>query len=159
MLRAEGYPGGYVMRVGAPYIDARDPEGRLVLANGRVVSTHEYRDDDWVSLSSVGVRWDGAANLSRFINQASGDAEPNVSFHKGRWRTTREVGQDEELLVARYGEGFWRGEEEEGQENGEESEEDGEFFDQRKDGVECIIGHATKYMPDYLGARTLDFER
>ena len=26
------------------------------------------------------------------------------------------------------------------------------------DGVECI-GHATKYMPAYLGARTLDFER
>ena len=110
-LRAGGYPGGYVMRVGAPYIDARDPEGRLVLADGRTVSTHEFTDAEWELLSPVGVRWDGAANLSRFINEASGDAVANVSFSKGRWRTTREVGEHEELLVATYGKDFWRGEE------------------------------------------------
>jgi hypothetical protein len=128
-LRAGGYPGGYVMRVGAPYIDARDPEGSLVLADGRTVSTHEFTDAEWELLSPVGVRWDGAANLSRFINEASGDAEANVSFSKGRWRTTREVGEHEELLVATYGKDFWRGEEEEGGVDDEEGEEEGEEDD------------------------------
>jgi len=112
VMRAAGYKRGYVMRVGGPYIDARDPEGLLVLEDGSKISVHEFGEHDWAALPSRGVRWEGTANLSRFINEASGTASPNLVYHDGWWRTTRTIQAHEELLVSTYGDGFWAEEEE-----------------------------------------------
>jgi hypothetical protein len=99
-LNASGYPQGYVMRRGGCYVDARDPNGRLVLQNGSSVDVHDFTDADWAALPSVGVRWDGVANLSRFINRASEKGKANVVFRKGWWRPTREVEEHEELVLS-----------------------------------------------------------
>ena len=106
-MRASGYIRGYIMRVGGPYIDARDPDGLLMLQDGREISVHQFTDADWASLDYIGVGWRGAANLSRFINQASGDAEANVVYRDGWWTTTKPVDAHQELLVSSYGSDFW----------------------------------------------------
>ena len=38
---------GYVKRVGGPYVDARDPNGRLRLGDGTLVDTHAFSHADW----------------------------------------------------------------------------------------------------------------
>lgn len=99
--RAPGYIQAYVMRIGPRYIDARDPDGRLVLQDGRRVSPHAFTDADWEALPSDGVRWEGAANLSRFINVTYEIGKANVVYRNGWWTTTQEVVENGELLMSK----------------------------------------------------------
>ena len=45
---------GYVKRIGGPYIDARDPAGRLRLADGTLADTHSFSHADWAALRMCG---------------------------------------------------------------------------------------------------------
>ena len=109
IMRAPGYVRGYIMRVGPNYIDARDLEtGRLRLANGKVVDVSGYTHADWGRLETFGVEWIGAANLTRFVNEA--ESNYNVVFRRGgKLYTLGEIPPDTELLVSRYSAGFWNG--------------------------------------------------
>lgn len=102
-MRRAGYSTGYLMRIGPHYIDARDPLGRLRLSDGELVDVHSFTQDEWVNLSKRGVAWEGAANLSRFVNHAT---TPNARYHRGWLVTTRDVRAGAEIFV-RYGKGFW----------------------------------------------------
>ena len=99
-MGAPGYRHGYVMRVGGRFVDARDPDGRLVLQDGTTVNVHCFTAADWAALPAVGVRWEGAANLSRFINQTAEKGTANVTFSRGWWRTTVAVDAHTELLLS-----------------------------------------------------------
>ncbi|KAL3911502.1 MAG: hypothetical protein SGPRY_008669 [Prymnesium sp.] len=109
------YKRGYVMRMSGRYVDAKDPHGRLVLADGRRVSEHCLTEAFWRTCNTAGVAWEGTAGLTRFVNEADHSGRKgNVSFrrdarrgHKFGLVTTREVQQGAELLVHRYGKGFW----------------------------------------------------
>ena len=52
---------------------AYDPDGRLRLADSRIVDVHKWTSEDWKSLKCDGVEWiSTTANWTRFINHASG---------------------------------------------------------------------------------------
>jgi hypothetical protein len=106
-MRAPDFVRGYVMRVGPRYLDARDPNGRLRLSDGALVDVHGFTDANWEALSPHaslrGVAWEGAGNLSRFVNHSD---TPNVAFRKGWLVTIGYVAAGTEL-VARYNASFW----------------------------------------------------
>ena len=97
---------GYVKRVGGPYIDARDTDGRLRLADGRLVDTHAFSHADWEALSMRGVEWEGAAELSRFIQQAPLDTPANVVLRGSDVVATADIPPGGELF-ADYGAKYW----------------------------------------------------
>jgi len=97
---------GYVKRVGGPYIDARDPHGRLRLADGRLVDTHAFTHADWEALPMRGVAWEGAAELSRFIQQAPLGVRANVLLRGSDVVATADVPPGAELF-ADYGGLYW----------------------------------------------------
>ena len=108
IMRAPGFIRGYIMRVGPNYINARDLEtGRLRLANGKVVDVSGYTHADWGRLETFGVEWIGAANLTRFVNEA--EENHNVIFRGGKLYTLGEIPPDTELVVSRYSGDFWNG--------------------------------------------------
>ena len=94
------------MRLGTGYVDARDPTGRLLLANGVSVDVHSMSRKTWGKLQHVGVKWLGAANLSRFVNKTNVEGGSNVTYSKLRgdtvkqWITTKHVHAHEELLAS-----------------------------------------------------------
>ena len=101
-----GFVKGYVMRRGAPFIDAFDRDGKLVMEDGRRLSVVDFTNDDWERLVGRGVAWEGKANLSRFFNEVpepKGKGAASVAYSKGWWHTTRPVKKGEELLVSNYG--------------------------------------------------------
>ena len=59
-------------------------------------------------MESYGVEWIGAANLTRFVNEA--ESNHNVIFRAGgKLYTLGEIPPDTELLVSRYSRDFWNG--------------------------------------------------
>ena len=111
-LGSPGYKAGYIMHLGGRYIDARDPDGRLVLNTGGQVDVSCISGDGWRTLEEsgcVGVAWVGTASLIRFVNDPRGSAYmANCTVCKGYLRLLHPVGAGEELLM-HYGEkSFWR---------------------------------------------------
>ena len=60
-----------------------------VMDDGREISVERYTQEDWENLKGVGVRWNGNANLLRFINEKNTSGQANVKFNgKGEFYTT-----------------------------------------------------------------------
>jgi hypothetical protein len=102
------YDRSYILQAGSRYIDARDPAGRLRMADGQLVNVHQFRQKDWEALDQDGVDWVGEASLARFINEARGkeSGKRNVRFGtdpKGKRKmgyiATCDVQEGEELLT------------------------------------------------------------
>ena len=105
-MNAPDFVKGYAMRRGAPFIDAFDRDGKLVMEDGRRLSVVDFTKDDWERLVGRGVAWEGKANLLRFFNEVPEPKEKgaaSVAYSKGWWHTTRAVKKGEELLVWKYG--------------------------------------------------------
>ena len=103
------YTRGYLLDVGSHYIDARDPLGRLVMNDGRLVNSHDQTDAWWSKLRGRGVGWKGAANLMRYANSADRTArQNNLVIRKGvsGYVASRDVKAGDELLAS-YGPSFW----------------------------------------------------
>ena len=98
---------GYVKRIGGPYIDARDPTGRLRLADGTLADTHSFSHADWAALRMRGVAWEGAAQLSRFIQQAPLDVPANVVLRGSDVVATADIPEGGELFADYGGGRYW----------------------------------------------------
>lgn len=92
-----------------------DPEGRLLLDNGKEVNVHEWGKDEWDALQSDGIAWIGkCASWTRFINHASAKFQ-NLSVCTksdkfGRSHalySKRDILPGEELFYS-YGAGFFK---------------------------------------------------
>ena len=103
--RGEGYATGYIFHIGPNYIDALDADGRLRLADGKLLNVHGFTDADWAEIGKPGVGWQGCANLSRFVNHASSS---NTKMCRGWLVTTRAIEAGEELFL-NYGKDYWGG--------------------------------------------------
>ena len=111
-LMDPNYVRGYLMDNRSHYIDARDPLGRLVMNDGRVVNPHDQTDEWWSKLKGKGVRWKGATNLMRFVNSADRTHQKNnLVIKKGTEKrcfvTSRDVEPGEEFFIS-YGKSFWK---------------------------------------------------
>lgn len=115
---------GYLMASGSGFLDGRDPDGRLRMADGRLLNVHGWTDATWRTQfgrprgcrpqgppSARGVEWKGVANLMRFVN--AGDAAHPCNCVLTRtcggvgYKTKRDVAAGEELL-ANYGGSYWK---------------------------------------------------
>lgn len=108
---------GYLMANGSYHIDARDPAGRLVLADGSIVDVHGWKDAEWSKNVTRegrrrGVEWRGVANLTRFINSGSTQYPTNCTLTRNcrggiGFRAKRDIRAGEELLGS-YGGSYWQ---------------------------------------------------
>lgn len=109
------YTRGYLMLIpGIGYVDSRDPGGRLVLGSGATYDVHGWTDATWRARfrarATRGVDWRGAANLTRFVNASTTRPANCVLTRKyggAAYVTSRDVLRDEEL-IANYGPGYWK---------------------------------------------------
>ena len=102
-LRDGSVEGGYVVRVGGPYIDARDVDGRLRLADGQLIDTHSL---DWSRFSQRGVDWEGAAELSRFLQHRPDGADASAAVRGSDVVALRPIAANDEVFID-YGSRFW----------------------------------------------------
>ena len=105
---------GYLMAQGSGYVDARDPDGRLVLADGTVLNVHSMNDAAWREMARKGkrgVEWRGEASMVRFANAADAEHARNCVLTRTcggtGLKTAREVERGEELFIS-YGAGYWK---------------------------------------------------
>lgn len=95
----------YILRGAQGYINALDPEGRLLLNTGRLVNTHEFTNGDWSQLNGHGVSWVGDATLARFANDSR---NPNARIRGNNFVAKRVILPEEEITI-NYGYGtVWR---------------------------------------------------
>ena len=110
-LAKHGYNRDYTLLSGPRYVDSRDPQGRLVMDDGRALNVHRFGQRDWDRLRGRGIEWKGEASLGRFVNHGPREAR-NVSFRSHPrfgmgFVTTRAVRSGEELLT-NYGPDYWK---------------------------------------------------
>ena len=104
-LRGASVNKTYILRGAQGYINALDPEGRLLLNTGRLVNTHKFTNGDWSQLNGHGVSWVGDATLARFANDSR---NPNARIRGNNFVAKRVILPEEEITI-NYGYGtVWR---------------------------------------------------